>query len=173
MLLIATPFGFMTALLPFTVNRGASNGPRISTAGFEHREKHTGTLQVRLFAELDGNLWQDDGDITRRGAQALVPFCKRFATVMGAPSSSLETRPLKGQEGWFRTSLACHYGVDGFERRMVGEVDFFAAEDADLDDFERRWLERFQVIVKRMGEGLHVGLNDPRNARIFANSRAA
>ncbi len=172
-MLVVTPFGSLNALPPFTLNRGASFGPRISTAGFEHWERHAGTLHVRLYAELDGELWQDDGDVLRRGAQALVPFCKRFPTLSTAPSTSLCTDPLKNQDDWFRTTLVCNQESEGFDRRMVGEVDFRAPPHADLDELEQQCVERFRVIVKRMGEGLHVALHDPRNSRAFASSRAA
>lgn len=162
-----------SVLRPQTMNIGASFGPRISTAGFEWREKHKGMLSVRLFADLDGNLWQDDGDVCRRGAHAAVPFSKRASAMIRAGKAHVETNPIKGQEDWYRTTLSCFDQVQGFERRMQAEVDFPASRDSDLAEAERHWVERFDTVVLRLGIALHVEVNDPRNARIFLNSKAA
>lgn len=168
-----TPFGHLKSLLPLTTNVGASSGPRVSTAGYEWLEKHKGYLIVRLYADLDGSLWQDDFDVLRRGAQAIVPFAQRASKMIKGDAAAITSEPIKNQPERFRTTLTCHDEVEGYERRVFAQVDFPLEDARLLDDVERQWVERFDKIVVTMGKGLHVGLNDPRNRRLLYSSDAA
>lgn len=161
-----------SVIRPQTMNVGASFGPRISTAGFEWRERHQGMLSVRLYADLDGNLWQDDGDVCRRGAHAVVAFSKRASEMIRTGKAHVETAHIKSQDDWYRTTLSCFDEVEGFERRLQAEVDFPSSAESDLTEAERRWVERFDAVVLQLGTSLHVEVHDPRNASIFLNSKA-
>jgi hypothetical protein len=175
MTLIVTPHGSITANLPFTLNVGARFGPRVSTAGFTHGSGGWGRTgwSVSLYADLDGHLWQEDGDVLRRGAQALVSFARRAAGKVESGEAEADLSGPAPADPWVVLSLAYSETVEGYERRLQASASFKVQADQDLDAQQTHWRRLITAGTRRMGEGLHVGLTDERNRRAFGLLKAA
>lgn len=161
-------------LPPQTVNVGASFGPRISTAGFEISTwRRLPSIRLRLYADLDGKLWQDDGDINRRGAHAVVPFSKRAAKALREGRGQVETGAMERRPGIYGTAIFFSDEVEGFERRLQCNIEFRASEGDDLAAAEARWLAHTIDMTTRMGTDIYVAVHDPANSNVFQVSRKA
>lgn len=156
---------------PQTVNVGASFGPRVSTAGFEFYKFNMPVMRLRLYADLDGNLWQDDGDITRRGAHAIVPFTKRAVKALNEGLADVQTATDPRRPG-VRT-ITIFYGdeVEGFERRLQCTIAYRIDDGDDANAIQDEWVRRVVTHTRRMGTDIHVAVHDPANSNIFQTSK--
>lgn len=162
--------GFQT-IQPQTVNVGASFGPRISTAGFEIYKFTMPVMRLRLYADLDGNLWQDDGDITRRGAHAVVPFAKRAVKALSEARADVETTTNPQRPGIRTITMFFSDEVEGFERRLQCTIDYRASDGDDVNAIQEGWVKQVIAHTNRMGADIHVAVHDPANSNIFQTSR--
>lgn len=157
---------------PQTLNLGASFGPRISTAGFEIRSfLRLPDVRLRLYADLDGLKWQDDRDVTRRGAHAVVPFAKRATRALREGRAEIETAADLRHPGIWETALVYHDEVEGFERRLQANIRFRASEKDDFTAIEAQWVAKIAELAQQMGTDIHVAVNDPANSNIFQASK--
>lgn len=156
---------------PQTLNVGASFGPRVSTAGFEIRSFGMPDIRLRLYADLDGLKWQDDRDVTRRGAHAVVPFAKRASSALREGNAEVETGADPRHPGIYETAIVFRDSVEGFERRLQANIRFRGSEKDDLSAIEARWVAKIAELALRMGTDIHVAVHDPANSNVFQVSK--
>lgn len=167
---VKTPYGSLTATTVMAVNKGASFGPRVVTAGFEYTSLQGPRLHINAVGELDGREHQDEFAVRRRVARAVVPAMKRAgeAVLTGLASPEVErSRLVKARPGWYTAALLHLEVFEGFERRVLIQQDFHIEREVEKAALPRPMTAAVGNALKQISAGLHAAIDDPSNRGIF------
>jgi len=152
-----------------TLNEGASFGPRISTARFSIKRGlnwRTATTAT-LWADLDGRLWQDEADVRRRAAQALIAPGRRAAASILSGALAPAVEGSERAPGIWQVTFMTEETTDGFARRarvQFGiETDKEPAVPAEANKAAGQ-------LLKTLADALHVSLEMPENRLAYYGS---
>ena len=126
-----------------------------------------------LWADFDGQEWQDEPEQKRKGAQAVVPIARRAAAAIANGSLVPQFERMAPGHDSVRVVYMTEEAIQGRRRQARAICEISWPEGRGAPEVPKAKREGMAKMMRDLGDALHAGIHDPRNLDIFGVWRSA